>query len=155
MFVNLKIDKFNEILFVHTFLNINQLKAKQTYIERLSFHYALYLRLNGFRYEGTPPLCCRTALEEVVSWVDACALGASSWSELNDMLFSSSLLEELAMIMCSLRAIDFPLCIYTNLMNIWINNFDLKKNNLATSPLYGKLPKIFNPANKNIDKNFL
>jgi hypothetical protein len=67
MFVNLKIDKFNEILFIHTFLNINQLKAKQTYIERLSFHCALYLRLNGFRYEGTPPLRCRTTLEEVVS----------------------------------------------------------------------------------------
>jgi len=42
MFVNFKIDKFNEILFVHKLLNISQLKAKQTYIERSSFHYALY-----------------------------------------------------------------------------------------------------------------
>jgi len=37
VFVNLKIDRFNEILFVQKLLNINQLKAKQTYIERSSF----------------------------------------------------------------------------------------------------------------------
>jgi hypothetical protein len=37
MFVNLKIDKINEILVVHKLLNTNKLKAKQTYIERLSF----------------------------------------------------------------------------------------------------------------------
>jgi hypothetical protein len=43
MFVKLKIDKFNEILFVYKLLNINQLKAKQIYIERLSFQYASYL----------------------------------------------------------------------------------------------------------------
>ena len=133
IFVNMKIDKFNEILFVHKFLNINQLKTKQTYIERLSFHCALYLWLNGSRYEGTPSVHCRTAPEKAVSWVDACASGAPSWSKPNDILFSSSLLEELAMIMCSLRAIDFPLCIYTNLMNIWINNFDLRKKNSNTS----------------------
>jgi len=67
MFVNLKIDKFNEIVFVHKFLNINQLKVKQTYIERLSFYCVLYLRLNESRYEGTPPLRCRITLEEAVS----------------------------------------------------------------------------------------
>ena len=37
MFVNLKINKINEILVIHKLLNTNQLKAKQTYIERLSF----------------------------------------------------------------------------------------------------------------------
>jgi hypothetical protein len=59
------------------------------------------------------------------------------------MLFSSSLLEELAMIMCSLRAIDFPLCIYTNLMNIWINNFDLKIKFFWQHLLYmGNYPKF-------------
>jgi hypothetical protein len=49
---------------------------------------------------------------------------------------SSSLLEELAVIMCSRRAIDLPLCIYTNLMNICIINFDFKKNKFSnTSPI--------------------
>jgi hypothetical protein len=38
MFVNLKIDKVNEILVVHKLLNTNQLKAKQTYIGRSSFN---------------------------------------------------------------------------------------------------------------------
>jgi hypothetical protein len=37
MFVNLKINKINEILVVNKFLKTNQLKAKQIYIERLSF----------------------------------------------------------------------------------------------------------------------
>jgi len=37
MFVNLKIDKINEILVVHKLFNTNQLKAKQTYIGRSSF----------------------------------------------------------------------------------------------------------------------
>jgi predicted transcriptional regulator YheO len=42
--MNLKIDKFNEILFfLYKLLKINQLKAKQTYIERLSFQCASYL----------------------------------------------------------------------------------------------------------------
>jgi hypothetical protein len=40
MFVNLKIDKINEILIVHKFLNTNQLQAKQTYIEKLFFQLA-------------------------------------------------------------------------------------------------------------------
>jgi len=38
IFINLKINKFNEILFVHKWLNINQLKAHQTYIKRSSFY---------------------------------------------------------------------------------------------------------------------
>ena len=67
MFVNLQIDKFNEILFVHKLLNVNQLKAKQTYIEMLYFHCDLYLRVNESRCERTPPLCCGTALEEAAS----------------------------------------------------------------------------------------
>jgi hypothetical protein len=65
MFVNLEIDKFNKILFVHKLLNINQLKAKQTYIERSSFHCASYLLINGSFSEGTSPLHSETALEEV------------------------------------------------------------------------------------------
>jgi hypothetical protein len=32
MFVNLETDKFDEILFVHKLLNINQFEAKQTYL---------------------------------------------------------------------------------------------------------------------------
>ena len=67
MFVNLKIDNFNEILFVHKLLNINQLKAKQTCIERSSFQCTSYLQLNGSYYEGIPLLHCGTALEEAVS----------------------------------------------------------------------------------------
>jgi hypothetical protein len=47
MFVNLKIDKINEILVIHKLLNTNHLKlkqtSKQTYIERSSFEYASYL----------------------------------------------------------------------------------------------------------------
>jgi hypothetical protein len=46
MFVNLKINKINEILVVHKLLNTNQLKSKQTYIEMSSFPYASYLREN-------------------------------------------------------------------------------------------------------------
>jgi hypothetical protein len=46
MFVNLKINKINEILVVHKLLNTNQLKSKQTYIERLSFQCVLYLQEN-------------------------------------------------------------------------------------------------------------
>ena len=46
MFMNLKIDKINEILVVHKLLNTNQLKSKQTpkqtYIERSAFQCAIY-----------------------------------------------------------------------------------------------------------------
>jgi hypothetical protein len=63
--------------------------------------------------EGTLPLCCSIALEKAALWVDACASGASFWSAPNDTLLLSSLLEELAVILCSRCAIDFPLCIYT------------------------------------------
>jgi len=44
MFVNLKIDKINEILVIHKLLQTNQLKSKQTYIEKLSFQCASYLQ---------------------------------------------------------------------------------------------------------------
>jgi hypothetical protein len=115
MFVNLKINKINEILVVHKLLNTNQLKSKQTYIEMSSFPYASYLRENWPRYEGTPPLRRGTALEEAASWVDASAF---SWSTPNDT--SSSLLEELATIIYSRRAVDFVLRIYTNLMYNYI-----------------------------------
>ena len=74
-------------------------------------------------------------------------VGASSYLAPNDML-SSSLLEELATIMCSRCEVDFSLCIYTNLMNISIINFHFfKKIKLAAPPIYWKLPRIFNPAN--------
>jgi hypothetical protein len=43
MFVNLKIDKINEILVVHKLLNTNQLKSKQTYIKMSSFQCTSYL----------------------------------------------------------------------------------------------------------------
>jgi len=124
MFVNLKIDKINEILVVYKLLNTNQLKAKQTYIKMSSFQCISYLHMNRFRCEGTSPLCCGTTLEKAALWVDA---SASSWSAPNDML-SSLLLEELAAIICSRRSVDFSLCIYTNLMNICINNFNFFKN---------------------------
>jgi len=71
MFVKLKIDKFNEVFFVHKLLNINKLKAKETYIKRSSFQCASYLRVNGSRCEGTPLLHCRISIEEAASWVDA------------------------------------------------------------------------------------
>jgi len=138
IFVNLKIDKINEILVVHKLLNTNQLKAKQTYIERLFFQCASYLWVNWSRYEGTPPLCSGTALEEVVSWVDT---GASSRSATNDML-SSSLLEELALILCSRHVVYFFLCIYTNLMNICIINFDYLKKNRQHLPYIGNYPEF-------------
>jgi hypothetical protein len=67
MFVNQKIDKINEILVVHKLLNTNKLKAKQTYIERLSFQYTSYLWVNGSFCKGTPPLRCGTTLEEAAS----------------------------------------------------------------------------------------
>jgi hypothetical protein len=79
------------------------------------------------------------------SWVDARASCVSSWSIANDTLFSSSLLEELPVIYLG-RAINFPLCIYTKLINIWIKNF-IKKKKFSNTPLYYKLPKIFNSAN--------
>jgi hypothetical protein len=67
MFMNLKIDKINEILVVHKLLNTNQLKRKQTYIGRSSFQCASYLRVNESLYEGTPPLRCGTVREEAAS----------------------------------------------------------------------------------------
>ena len=139
IFVNLKIENFNEILFVHKLLNINQLKIKQTCIEKSSFQCTSYLQLNGSYSEGIPPPHCRAALEEAASWVNLCASSVSSWSTPNDTLLSSLLLEELVVIMCSWRALDSPLCIYINLMNIWIKKFSFffkKKNNLTTPPLY-------------------
>jgi hypothetical protein len=123
--MNLKIDKINEILVVHKLLNTNQLKSKQTYIERSSFQCISYLRENWPRCEGTLSLCCGTALEETTSWSYA---GTSSWLAPNDM--SSSLLEELTVIIYLWRAIDFVLCIYINLMYNYIIKFkfDFKKN---------------------------
>jgi hypothetical protein len=67
IFVNLKINKFNEILFVHKLLNTNQLKTKETYIERSSFQCTLHLRVYGSCCEGTSPLHCGIALEEAAS----------------------------------------------------------------------------------------
>jgi hypothetical protein len=145
MFVNLKIDKINEILVGHKLLNTNQLKGKKkSYIEKSSFQWASYLQVNGSRCEETLTLHCGTALEEAASWVDA---GVSSWSVPNDTLLSSSLLEELVVIMCSRHVVYFTLYIYTNLMNICIINFDILKKHSAAPPLYYRLPKIFNPAN--------
>jgi len=128
MFMNLKIDKINEILVVHKLLNTNQLKAKQTYIERSSFQCTSYLRVNESCYEGTLPLRCGTTLEEAASWVD---VDASSWSASNDMLLSSWLLEELVVIMCSWCGVDFSLYMYINLMNIYIINFILFLNSVV------------------------
>ena len=143
MFVNLKIDKINEILVVYKLLNTNKLKVKQTYIERLSFQRDTYFQVIWIHCERTLPLHCETTLEETVSCVDA---GASSCLAPNDM-FSSSLLEELAAIMCSRCQVDFSLCIYTILMNISIINFHFLKKKLSVSPLYWRLSRIFNPAN--------
>jgi len=133
MFVNFTLHKFNEIIFVHKLLNINQLKARQTYTERSSFHYLSYLWVNGSRYEGTPLLRCCIALDEAVSWVNACASGASSWSAPHNSCLSLSLLEELAAILYSQHAINFPSGIYTNLWKkkqFWF----LKK--MVALPLY-------------------
>ena len=68
----------------------------------------LVLVVIWFRCEGTPPLRCETALEEVASRVGA---GASSWSTPKDI--SSSLLEELVATICERQAVDFILRIYT------------------------------------------
>jgi hypothetical protein len=40
------------------------MKANQTYIERSSYHWALYLRVNESRCEGTPPQYCGMALHD-------------------------------------------------------------------------------------------
>jgi len=134
MFVNLKINKINEILISCPQITLKEekkLKSKQTYIERSSFQYASYLRENWSHYEGTPPLYCGIVLEEAASWVTA---GSSSWSAPNDR--SSSLLEELTATMCSWRVVDFVLRIYINLMNNYIIKFlFLKKKIGNTSPI--------------------
>jgi hypothetical protein len=113
----------------------------------LSFHCVLYLRMNGYHCEGTPPLHCGIAFEKAASWVDACASGASYWSAPNNSWLSLLLLEELAVILCLRRVIDFPPGIHINLQKK-VNNFDFLNKNSATPPLYGNLPKIFNPVNR-------
>jgi hypothetical protein len=138
MFVNLKLDKFNEIIFVHKLLNINQLKARKIYIVRLSFHCPLYIWVNGSRYEGTSFLHCDITLNEAILWVDGCASGASYWLPPNELWLSLSLLEELALIQCSQRAINFSSGTY---INLWkkLNNFDFFKKIGSTSPIYGRV----------------
>ena len=128
IFLNLKIDKINEILVVHKLLHTNKLKAKQTYIERLPFQCTSYLQVNRSHYEGTLPLRYGTTLEEAASWFDESAFSC--------ITLSSSLLEQLAVIMYSQREVDFSPCIYINLMNICIINFDYFLKKLAAPPLY-------------------
>jgi hypothetical protein len=129
MFVNLKIDKINDILISYS--QIVKHKSWQTYIERSSFECALYLGENWPRCDRTPPLHCGTTLEEATSWVVA---HASSWSAPNDT--SSSLLNELAAIMCPRRAVNFVISIYTNLINNYIIKFNFLKKKSAVLPLY-------------------
>ena len=126
MFVNLKIKKIKTILISCSQITLKEEKklksiqiSKQTCIERLSFQCASYFQVNWPHCEGTLPLCYGTALEEAASWVVA---GVSLCSAPNDT--SSSLLKELVATMCSRRAVDFVLCIYTNLMNNYIIKYD-------------------------------
>jgi hypothetical protein len=118
-----------------------KLKPKQTYIERLSFQYASYLRVNWPRCEGTPPIRCGIAMEEEASQVGE---GATSWSAPKDK--SSSLLEELAAAICS-RHVDFILRFYTNWMNNYIIKFDYLKKNRQHLPYTGDYPNFSKPAN--------
>jgi hypothetical protein len=53
MFVNLKFHLLNEIIFSKIIKHVI-VKAKQTYIEMSSFHWASYLHVNGSRCERTP-----------------------------------------------------------------------------------------------------
>jgi hypothetical protein len=53
-----------------------------------------------------PPLYCNIALDKAVLWFDACSSGVSLWQAPNDSWLSLLLLEELATILCSQRAID-------------------------------------------------
>ena len=53
MFVNLKLHLLNEITFLKIIKHV-VMKAKQTYIQRLSFHWTSYLRVNESHCEGTP-----------------------------------------------------------------------------------------------------
>jgi hypothetical protein len=53
MLVNLKFHLLNKIIFSKIIKHVI-VKAKQTYIERSSFHWASYLQVNGSRCEGTP-----------------------------------------------------------------------------------------------------
>jgi hypothetical protein len=115
MSVNLKINKINEILLIHKLLNTNQLKSKQTYIERSSFPYASYLQENWPRFKETSPLRRGTVMEEAASWVD---ISAFFWLTPNDT--SSSLLEELVTIIYSRCTVDYVPRIYTNLMYNYI-----------------------------------
>jgi len=67
MFVNLKLDKFNEILFF--FIKL---------LNMSSFHCTVYLHVNETHYEGTSPWHYSIALDKATSWVDNCASSASS-----------------------------------------------------------------------------
>jgi len=117
----------------------NKLKPKQTYIERSSFQCASYLWVNWPHCEGTPPLHYETTLEEAASWVAACI---SSWSALKDT--SSSLLEELAVTICSWPTVDFVLHIYKNLMNNYLIKFDYFKKIQQHLPYTRDYPKFSN-----------
>jgi hypothetical protein len=116
-------------LFTNYAISKKKLKPKQTYIERSSFQYASYLRVNWPRCEGTPPMRCGIAMEKEASQVGE---GASSWSAPKDK--SSSLLEELVATICS-RHVDFILRFYTNWMNNYIIKFDYLKKIGNTSPI--------------------
>jgi hypothetical protein len=112
--MNLKLDKFKEILFVQKLVNMSLSKQNKL---TLKGHPSTTPRT--YRWMDptvkVPLLYCGIPLDEATSWVDVCASGASSWSAFNDSWLSLSLLKELAVISCSWRAIDFPLGIYTNL----------------------------------------
>jgi hypothetical protein len=114
MFVNLKLNKKINYLFINYVISIKKkLKPKQTYIERSSFHCALYLRVNWPRCEGTPLLRCEIAVEDEALHGGA---NASPWSAPKEM--SSSLLEELCAAVCWRRAVDFIQRIYTNVYEL-------------------------------------
>ena len=115
MFVNLKLDKFNEILFFSKIIKHVIVKAKQLplkYCFSIAPHTCMWMDLT---VKEPSPLYCSIALAEAVSWVNACASDASSWLAPNDSSLSLSLLKELATILSSQRAINFSLDIYTNL----------------------------------------
>ena len=84
--------------------------------------------------------------EWILLWRDTSSTLSNSTRRGSVMSRYKCLLEELAGIICSWHAIYLPLCIYINLMNIFIINFNFFFK-LATSPFSWKLPRIFNLVN--------
>jgi hypothetical protein len=105
-------------------LSINYVKRKKTKI-KTNLHWKVVL-----------PICLVFAGELTPLWRHTTStllncIWRNSVVSRHSCLFlvtSSSLLEKLVATICSRRAVDFVLHIYTNLMNNYIIKFDFKKN---------------------------